>query len=191
MKSVTMLKTTTLALLLAVFASACEPSKKQEDSSEMAKDANDETFTERDDEKDADFIVNTVAASYAEIKLAQLALSRSSDAEVKQMATVLVADHTKVITELKGYAAKNGIAIPLEETEAAMKDRNDLAEKNAEDFDKKWCKMLEGNHKKTVSRLEARIDKTEDAELKNWIAGALPALKSHLEMLKDHDEDSQ
>ncbi len=81
MKSLTILKAVVLATL--VF-SACQPTKKQEDSSEVAKDQNDEIFDDRDDEKDADFIVNAVAANLAEINLAQLAQSKSTDVDVKK-----------------------------------------------------------------------------------------------------------
>ncbi|MBL8000151.1 MAG: alkaline phosphatase family protein, partial [Candidatus Kapabacteria bacterium] len=46
---------------------------------------------------------------YGEVKMAQLALTRSTDTGVKKMATMLENDHNKIIKDLKGYAAKNGI----------------------------------------------------------------------------------
>ncbi|MBA4056260.1 MAG: hypothetical protein C0490_16210 [Marivirga sp.] len=186
MKPITSL-TTIAAVLLIAFISACQP-KKQEDSADVAKEANDSTFADRDDEKDADFVVNTVAANYAEIKLAQLALNKSDDAKVKELATKLEADHTKILNELKEYANKRGIAVPMEETNEATKDITDLSEKDAKDFDEKWCEVLEDKHEKTINKFESRIDKTEDVELKNWISATLPDLKSHLEMIKQHEE---
>jgi len=187
MKSLTILNTTTLMLLLVVFAAACEP-KKQEDSAEVAKSVNDATFEDRDEEKDADFVVNAIANNYAEIKLSELALSRSTDTGVKEIATMLQADHTKVLNELKAYAEKRGIAVPEAETDEALKERNSLAEKEAKDFDEKWCDMLEDNHKKTINKFETRINKTEDMELKNWISATLPGLRGHLEMIKKHED---
>lgn len=176
------------AVALIVCITACEPKKRQEDSAEVAKEKNDSTFSDRDDEKDADFVVNTVAGNYAEIKLAQLALNKSADSKVKEMATKLEEDHTKILNDLKAYADKHGIVVPMEETDDAAKDMNDLAEKDAKDFDEKWCEMLEDKHQKTIDKFEARIDKTEDPELKNWISATLPALKSHHEMLKQHED---
>lgn len=186
MKSIIALRTFT-ALSLLILVAACEP-KKQE-SVEIAKDVNDEVLTDRDDEKDADFIVNVVANNYAEVKLAQLALNKSNDAGVKKVATMLEADHTKMITELKGYASKNGITVPIEEADDAKKDYSKLAEeKEPNDFDEKWCDKLADNHEETINYFEKRLDKTEDVELKNWITAALPGLRSHLEMLRTNEE---
>ncbi len=188
MKSITNLRVIP-ALILISSCWACQPSAKQtEDSAEVAKEANDSTFTDRDDEKDADFVVNTVAANYAEIKLAQLALNKSSDQKIKDLATELEADHTKILNEMKAYANKHGITVPMEETEDAAKDITDLSEKDAGDFDEKWCEVLEDKHEKTINKFEARIDKTEDVELKNWISSTLPGLRGHLDMIKQHEE---
>lgn len=177
------------ALVLIVCVTACGPKKMQEeDSAEVAKEANDSTLTDRDEEKDADFVVNTVASNYAEIKLAQLARNKSADTKVKELATKIEEDHTKILNELKSYADKHGIVVPMEETEDATTEMNNLAEKDAGDFDEKWCEMLEDNHQETINKFESRIDKTEDVELKNWISSTLPALKGHQEMLKQHEE---
>lgn len=187
MKSITLFKSLTTILIL-FFAVACG-SKKQEDSAEIAKEANDEAIEDRDEEKDADFIVNTIASNYCEVKLAQLALTRSNDPGVKKLAKGLEADHSKIITELKGYAAKNGISVPLEETESDKKDINDLAsESDANKFDEKWCTMLKNKHEKTINKFESRLNKTEDLELKNWINETLPTINGHLDMLNQHED---
>jgi putative membrane protein len=177
------------ALTLVVLFMACEPKKQEEDSAEIAKESNDAALEDRDDEKDADFIVNTIAANYCEVKLAQLAKNRSKDAGVKEIANMLETDHNKVINQLKGYAAKNGISVPLEETEEHKKDINDLAsESDPDKFDEKWCDILEDNHEKTIDKFEKRLNRTEDLELKNWITETLPSLKSHLDMLKKRED---
>jgi putative membrane protein len=187
MKSLTILKTLT-ALLMLILVIACEP-KKSDESVDIAKESNDAVLDNRDDEKDADFIVNTIAANYYEVKLAKLAMTRSSDTGVKEMATMLETDHNRIINELKGYAAKNGITVPLEETEEQKNDINDLAaESDTNKFDEKWCDMLQDKHEATVNNFESRLNKTEDVELKNWITATLPALRSHLEMLEKHEE---
>jgi len=185
MKPVTFLNTV-IALTLLAMISACQPSKK-EDAVEVAEETNDSTFDSRDEEKDADFVVNAVASSYAEIKLAQLAKNKSGNGEIKQLATMLENDHNKIVTELKAYAGENAISVPSEESEDAKKDLVDLSEIDGGDFDKKWCKKLEDNHQKTINKFESRIDKTEDPALKNWISATLPNLKTHLEMIQEHE----
>jgi putative membrane protein len=178
------------ALVLSLLA--CE-SKKQDTASndesiEMAEDANDSTFTERTEEKDADFVVNAVTSNLAEIKIAQLAKNKSSNEAVKTMATTLEEQHMKILNELKAYADKNGIAIPLQESDKDAKEMNKLAEESADKFDEKWCDAMEDRHEKSINKFESRLDKTEDPELKEWIVATLPGLKEHLSMIENHDK---
>lgn len=187
MKSIIALRTFA-ALSLLILVTACE-SKKPKESVEIAKEVNDVVLDDSKEEKDADFIVNVIAGNYAEVKLAQLALTRSGDNNVKKMAANLEIDHAKIITELTGYAVKNGITIPLEEAEASKKDYKNLAEeKDVNDFDEKWCDRVADNHEESIKYFERRLDKTEDVELKNWINATLPGLRSHLKMLRENEE---
>lgn len=185
--------------LLLIFVTACEPKSKETRQTandakgttvKEAKDANDAVLVDRDQEKDADFIVNVVADNYAEARLAQLALTRSADVSVKKTATMLKAGHAKIISELKGYAAKNGITVPLEETADAKRVYSNLAEeKELDDFNEKWCDELADNHEESINYFERRLEKTEDVELKNWINSTLPGLRSHLAMLRTSEKE--
>jgi len=187
MKSKYILPLLATALILASIIS-CSPFKKEENSVDIAKAENDKNLGTRKDEKDADFIVDAVAENYAEIKMAQMALVASTSEEVKEIARTLEADHTKALTELKGYANKNGISIPMEESEKAKIKIEDLSEKGVEDFDRKWCSLLIGKHENTIRNLEYRWNKTEDPELKDWVNKTLPVLNGHLDMLKEHEK---
>lgn len=173
----------TISGVILICAGACQPSRREESSSDIAKHANDSTFTERTDEKDADFIVNAVANCYGEIKMAQLAHNKSIDEGVKQMATRLADSHTRVLKELKGYADKNGIAVPLQEEESDSRAMNLLEEKPVNKFDRVWCSMMADRHERLINRFERRMNKTEDPELKTWISTTLTDFKSHLDML--------
>jgi len=187
MKSITTFRTFA-ALCLLILVAACESNKPKE-SVAIAKDANDEVLDDRDDEKDADFVVNVMAGNYAEVNLAELALDRSGNEDVKKTATMMKAHHNKIITELKGYAAKNGITVPLEETNDAKKEYTKLAEeKEIDDFNEKWCDKLADKHEESINYFERRLEKTEDVELKNWITSTLPALRSHLQLLRSNEE---
>lgn len=176
-------------LVFIVVMAAC--GSKKEDSAEIAEEQNDEKFEDRDLEKDADFVVNTVESNYAEIKLAQLAKEKATDSKVKEIADMIEKDHTKIVDELKAYANKHGISVPLDESTDSQKDYDNLAEKNGGDFDDKWCETLEDKHEKSIDNFESRLDKTEDPELKEWITATLPGLRTHLEMLKEHDDGAK
>ncbi|MBL7871155.1 MAG: DUF4142 domain-containing protein [Cyclobacteriaceae bacterium] len=179
------------AIALTVILASCQPSAQEDDSSEIAKEHNDLVITDRDNVKDADFIVDAVAANLSEINLAKLALTKSTDSEVKKIAGMLEEDHTKVLSSLKGYAATKGYSTPTTETPAATEVRNNLAEKDGKDFNKKWCEKMQDNHNRSIRSFESRMNKTEDVALKDLLARTLPDLKNHLAMLKKHEDSSK
>lgn len=189
MKSLITLNTFT-SLLLTFIITACQPTKKEQGSAEEATQQN-EANLDRDEEKDADFVVNTVSGNLAEITMAKLALKKSTNEEVKSLAIMLEKDHTKVLDELTIFAAKKGIATPTLETSGAEKDSDYLAEAEGRIFDKKWCEALVDKHERTIAKFERRSNKTYDMELKKWIDATLPTLKSHLAMLKKHEEKGE
>ena len=187
-----MLLNTTLGAVAIMALLSCQ-SKKQEtpsndESVEIAKDANDSTFDDRGEEKDADFVVNVVTSNLAEIKIAQLAKNKSGNADIQAMATKLEEQHMKLLNELKAYADKRGIAIPLQETDKDAREMEKLSQETPEKFDKQWCESMEDRHEKSISKFESRLNKTDDQELKQWITATLPGLKEHLSMLEHHEK---
>jgi putative membrane protein len=180
-----------LTLFSLVTMLACNDTRKDndvadtnDDSKEQAEEANDEKFEDNDMENDADFVANTVASNYGEIKFAKLATTNSSNAEVKKIAGMLVMDHTKTLGELKTLAQTKSITVPVEEDDEARRKTERFSDEAGKDFDKKWCKEMIDRHEETINKFEKRADKTEDAELKGWINKTLPTLKNHLQQLE-------
>jgi putative membrane protein len=179
-----------LTVMSLVTMLACEAKRDgdtsydKEDSKEQAEEANDEKFEDKDLENDADFVANTVAANYGEIKFAQLATQRTANPEVKQIATKLIADHTKTLNDLKTFAQAKAISVPVEADDEAQRKIERFSDEAGKDFDKKWCKEMMDRHEESVNKFEKRADKTEDAELKSLINNTLPTLKSHHDQLE-------
>jgi putative membrane protein len=180
-----MFRILTLASLVAI-ASSCNDARREQDqdSNEVAEEANDEKFEDKDAEKDADWVAEVVAANYAEIKMAQLASQRSSNAEVKNIAKMLEADHTKALNELKSLAQTKAITVPVEEKDDAKKDLEKMRSEDAKDFDSKWLNKMEDEHEKDIKKFENESEKSKDAELKSWAEKTLPHLRMHLEKVK-------
>ena len=191
MKKITLFNAICVVALAVVFA-GCNSKKENitsnNESIEMAEKANDSSFTDRTEEKDADFIVNAVSSNIAEVKIAQLAKNKAASADVKEMATTLEEQHMKILNELRAYADSKGIAIPLDESDRDVKEMNKLAEESGEKFDEQWCDAMEDRHEKTIKKFESRRDKTEDPALRDWIVATLPGLKQHLSMIENHEK---
>jgi putative membrane protein len=175
-------------LLSACFIVVVGCQNPNDNSERVAKKANDKNFETKASEKEADFVVETISGNYANVRFSQLAMERSANDRVKEVAAMIEKDHEKLIKELKGFANMRGITIPLEENMIAKKKLDDLADTNEKSFDEKWCRELANRHEKTIEQLEQMWQKTTDEELKTWINSALPGLRNNLVKLNSCHE---
>ncbi|HMJ71601.1 MAG TPA: DUF4142 domain-containing protein [Cyclobacteriaceae bacterium] len=174
-----------LPVCLAVLVSCNNP---HENSERIAKKENDKNFETKSSEKEADFIVETISGNYANLMLSQLALERSENENVKEIAEIIEKNHAKLIKELKGFANMRGITIPIEENKNARKKLENLTSADNASFDEKWCRELTNRHEKTIEQLENMWEQTRDQELKTWINSALPGLRNDLVKLNSCHE---
>lgn len=188
-------------LFVTLLLLACGPKEKPQEAQEAtdeaavtdtkkaADEANDDKFETNKAESDADFIVNAVGNSYAEIETAQLAGQRSDNAEIKEVARLLENEHNKLLKDLQTFAGKKQITIPSQKDDAARRNIEDLNKENdIRDFNKEWCKDMVDSHEKSIRKFETRLQKTEDPDLKTLVNKALPHLRMHLEKVKACEE---
>lgn len=174
------------AMCIAALISGCQ--HPGENSERIAKEENDKNFDSKSSEKEADFVVETITANYANVRFAQLAMDRSENQSVREIADMIGKDHEKLLKELKGFANMRGISIPLEENENARKKLDDLSSTDMKAFDEKWCRELTNRHEKTIKSLEDMWEDTSDEDLKKWINSALPGLRNDLVKLNSCHE---
>jgi putative membrane protein len=185
-----LIKKTGALLILAAVAFACGSKNSNEtDSNKVAQEANEDKFNSKEGEKDAEFVVKTVACNFGDIQLSQLAEQKSNNAQVKEVAKGIEANHSKLLKDLQNLAGKKAISVPTEPEDSKKKKIESLTkESNVKDFNKEWCKEMVTSHENTIKDFEDRWEKTEDPDLKNWIAETLPHLRSHLDKIKSCDE---
>ena len=171
-----------MAITLGLGSCGNAPSKDEEKSSEkVAEDKNDEKFTTKASEKDAQFMVDVVASNHAEIEMARLAQKQSTEPGIKKVAADLEKSHQQLLAELQQLAADKAISVPAEMTEEAKKDITKMADDK--NFSKSWCKEMISKHEKTIEKLEKAEQDTNDGEIRNWIAKSLPVIRMHLDEL--------
>ncbi len=164
-----------LGTSIALSVSTCHSRNSQPESKAVAEEKNDEKFDSRASEKEAQFVVDAIAKSYAEIRLTEAAEQRAIDSEVRSVAINLNQAHNALIAKLKEYADKKAISYPVE---ASEKDKSKI-EKLMDDkhFDKAWCKQAHDINKETIDNFEAASTTLSDPNLKSWIASALPEIR--------------
>lgn len=121
-----------------------------------------------------------------EIESSKLALKKSQNAEVKELAQMLIDDHMKAGEELKTTASNEGVNTAkkgLDPKHQAMVDR--LKTTNGKNFDHVYLDQQKAAHKETIDLFDDYADDGDNAALKEFAANTLPTLKAH----KDHIED--
>ncbi len=157
---------------------ACE--SQPDDSKEVAEEQNEATFDDRDAEKDADRLVDAAAILQKNIKLGELASSKATSQDVKDLGSNIAKTHAEDLAELQTLASGKSISLPASTTENTMDAYEDLNDKTGMDFDKKYCSKVVSNHKDAIDKMESIQKNTEDAEIRAWATKMLPHLRSHL-----------
>ena len=162
---------------------------------------------------DKEFVMKAAEGGNAEVELGQLAVSKASNADVKQFAQRMVDDHGKANTELMQLAQNKGITLPTStsmssttdpDTTAAATTQSDkmkakdhkmmtdqqktmdkLSKLSGADFDKAYMSDMVKDHEKDVAMFEKEASKGKDTDVKAWAAAKLPTLKEHLQMARD------
>ena len=129
------------------------------------------------------FWSNAARGGMAEVELAKLALQKSTNADVKKFAQMMVTDHTKANEELKALATKKSITLPTD-LGSHKSTLDDLNEKTGAEFDKAYVEAMVDDHETDVDLFEDNADNS-DADIKAFATKTLPTLKSHLQMIKD------
>lgn len=175
---------------VVLFAASCSDRKANEndDSKDVAKKENDAKFDDTKIEGDTKFAVNAADGGMLEVQLGQLAQSKGTSPEVKNLGKMMVDDHSKANEELKAIAAQKNISLPAAMSEDCQKKYDDLAAKNGKDFDEAFTEFMVKDHKDDLDNFKKQAEKGDDPDLKAWAAGKVPTLEHHLDMAKSAEE---
>jgi putative membrane protein len=131
---------------------------------------------------DSMFMTHAAADGMAEVQMGQMALQKTSDPKVKQLAQRIVDDHTAANGKLRALAQQKQVTLPT----APMKDAQDkAATMNSMDsakFDQAWAAAMVDDHQKAVKMFSDETTQTQDADVRTFAQATLPTLKSHLQM---------
>jgi putative membrane protein len=131
---------------------------------------------------DAGFMRQAAADSLAEIQMGQLALHKTSSAQVRQLAQRIIDDHTKANTELASIAERLHVTLPT----APMPMQKQAAEKlratSSTAFDQAYASEMVKDHRTAIKLFGMHSEHGTDSGLRQFASATLPALKTHLQM---------
>ena len=135
-------------------------------------------------ENEAEFATNAADAGLAEINFANLAISKTNNADVKMYANMMLKDHGAANDELTALAKSKNISLPVSMSSEHQKNRNELAEKTGADFDKKYLDLMEKDHVKVLAFMEHEAREGTDPDLKAFASKTVPVINAHLNAVR-------
>jgi putative membrane protein len=128
---------------------------------------------------DRTFLMTAGQGGHAEVVLANLAMKKASNDEVKKLAQLLEKDHTANNRELVSLAASKGVVVAtlLDAEHQQLHDR--LAKLDGAAFDRAYSTAMVDGHKKMIALFE-QASVSKDAQVKAFAEKTLPALREHL-----------
>jgi putative membrane protein len=133
---------------------------------------------------DDSFLMKAAQGGMAEVELGKLAAEKSTNAEVKKFAQMMVEDHSNANTELKALATKKGVTLPTDVGSEHKATMEKLKALSGAEFDKAYVAAMVEDHKKDVAEFEKQSTGATDADVKAFATKTLPTLKKHLEMIQ-------
>lgn len=127
------------------------------------------------------FMLDTAQAGLTEVRLGDVAGSKSANSEIKDFAKQMIADHTKANNALREVAKKKGVTLPdsLDAQHQAVVDS--LNAKKGDDFDTAYTRTMVRDHRKVRDSLSSHRN-TGDADLRDWVSNTLPTIRHHFQM---------
>ena len=130
------------------------------------------------------FAAAAACGGLKEVTLAQLGEKKATDPELKKFSQHMVAEHTKMNSELMTLAAKKQIPLPRTLSPEATFCAESLNGLSGEEFDACYAKAQLVTHMDSLATFEAEAERGMDPEVKALAAKGVPHIKEHLAMIK-------
>ena len=126
--------------------------------------------------QDKSFLKDAAEGGNAEVEASKVALAQSGSADVKTFAQMMVDDHGKAGTELKGLADQKGVKVSDTPTVTVKKaEIKVLSGRKGSSFDQHYADSIGVKaHQDTVKLFQKEVDKGTDADVKAWARRRCP-----------------
>jgi putative membrane protein len=127
-----------------------------------------------------EFVKRAAQSNFAEIKVSQLALSKTQNPDVRAFAQQMIDDHSKANSELAQAAKAKNLDVPDEPDMMHKASMKLLQAKSGESFDSAYIEQMNKDHQKTIKLFQTAASSNElDPQLKALATKTLPTLEQH------------
>lgn len=133
----------------------------------------------------ASFLFGASQDGIAELRLAHLAILRTTSDEVRAFAQRMINEHTAANTQTAQLAQQKNVPLPSEMSPEQTLAYAVLAGIAAENFDQAFMLYNERLHNHAVSDFTAEVSQGPDTDIRAFAQNALPLLQEHLALARE------
>ena len=136
---------------------------------------------------DSMFVMKAGMGNTAEINVAHLAITKSSDSAILNFANKMIADHTAAQNSLKNIASKYQLNVPDSVDAAHAQMQAELSLLSGRAFDSSYIHGQVLDHQATVQLFQTEGTGGNNGDLHNYADTTLPKLQMHLDLANSID----
>lgn len=132
-------------------------------------------------DQDKTFLKGQQETNLAEISLGRIVIERATSAQVKELATSLVADHEKVLVTNRELHSKLGLTAPEEPSAEQKASAEKITAQSGAAFDAAYVAAQVEGHTKSISKAKTEISSGSHPDVKAFATEYVPKATMHLE----------
>lgn len=129
--------------------------------------------------EDSTFLVEALSGGIMEVKLGELAVKKSKQESTQELGKMMIQDHSKANEEIRMLLQQQNIAVPDSLIKQHKSKIKEFERTKASEFDSKYIKEMQKDHREDISKFEARLNRTTYTGLKDFVNRTLPVLRKH------------
>jgi putative membrane protein len=128
---------------------------------------------------DLDFVLKAASGGMEEVALGELAAQKVQSQQLKELAQLIVQEHTTANQELMQVAQSKGIQVPETTSTASQTVAASMSELNGPEFDLAYVLQQHGAHLAAVAMFEHAANHAMDPDVKAFAQKYLPKIQAH------------
>jgi putative membrane protein len=134
---------------------------------------------------DLDFILKAASGGMEEVALGELAAQKVQFQQLKELAQLIVQDHTAANQELMQVAGSKGIQVPETTSPASQTVAASMSELNGPEFDLAYVMQQQGAHLAAIALFDFAANHAMDPDVKAVAQKYLPKIQAHTRKIEE------
>jgi len=139
----------------------------------------------------ARFLAQAMQDSLAEIEACEMALQKTSNADVKAFSQHMIDQHGQMGREIEQLASRKHLSLPDDVTSEQKSTCEQLSKLSGKEFDRKFMEHNIEDHEKDIKTFSEQAPQIADDDIRAFAEKGVRQLGEHLKMARDVDRRLQ